>query len=157
MSTSQQTSRGGSITATLDEKDFEKGTSGRNSESSEFSPAPTQHGIQPPETKSSLQQQPLEKTAALEWDGPDDSDNPLNWSRRRKIVYTAIPTMIATVCTIASSIYTPGRDGVIREFGVSEEVSILPFSLYVLGLAFGPILGTTPCTPSVKAESSNAG
>lgn len=144
MSASEQTTRVGSFVST-DEKDLEKGTPGRNSESSDISQQHQDTNATPPtkEQSSSQQQQPSDKTAALEWDGPDDKDNPLNWTRRRKIFYTAIPTGIATVCTIASSIYTPGRDGVIEEFGVSSEVAILPFSLYVLGLAFGPILGTT--------------
>lgn len=150
MSASQYTSRGGSFASSHD-KDLEKGTPGRNSESSDFSTASTQNGNTAPTSQEKTQQPPSEKTAALEWDGPDDVDNPLNWTRKRKIFYTAIPTGIATVCTIASSIYTPGRDGVVQEFGVSAEVAILPFSLYVVGLAFGPILGmrtpiTAPCS-----------
>jgi len=44
------------------------------------------------------------------------------------------------VCTLASSIYVPGRTEVQQIMGVSAEVSILPYSLYVLGLAFGPMI-----------------
>lgn len=126
--------------ASSDEKDLEKGTSGRNSES-DFSSGPSQRANPTPENKEIAQRQPSEQAAALEWDGADDTDNPLNWPRSKKIYHTIVPTGIATVATIASSIYTPGRDGVIQDLGVSEEVSILPFSLFVLGLAFGPMLG----------------
>lgn len=153
MSASKQTSRNGSITS-FDEKDLEKGTSGRNSES-DISTAPEHDANAASDNKgttSQRQQQqpkPSDQTADLDWDGSDDGDNPLNWTKKRKIFYTAIPTGIATVCTIASSIYTPGRDGVIRDFGVSDEVSILPFSFYVVGLAFGPMLGKISVTETL--------
>ena len=35
--------------------------------------------------------------------------------------------------------YIPARDEVAIKFGVSTTVSILPYSLYTLGIAFGPI------------------
>ena len=46
----------------------------------------------------------------------------------------------AFACTIASSIYTPGVDGVRQTFHVSNELALLPYSFYVLGLAFGPTI-----------------
>lgn len=61
---------------------------------------------------------------------------------------------ISTICnyltkssTIAFSIYTPAIDSIMREMRVSSTVAILPYSLYVLGLAFGPIIGS-PCSES---------
>lgn len=36
-----------------------------------------------------------------------------------------------------SSVYTPGHQQVMQEFGVSQEISLLPFSFYLLGLSFG--------------------
>jgi multidrug resistance protein len=47
--------------------------------------------------------------------------------------------------TIASSIYTPAINDIIQTFHVSSTVAILPYSLYVLGLAFGPMIGS-PCS-----------
>lgn len=38
--------------------------------------------------------------------------------------------------------YTPGIKDVQNEFGVSPVVSILPYSFYTLGLAFGPMIGS---------------
>ena len=43
--------------------------------------------------------------------------------------------------TFASSVYTPGVPEVAKQFHVSTTVALLPFSLFVLGLGFGPILG----------------
>jgi multidrug resistance protein len=75
-----------------------------------------------------------------DWDGADDPDNPWNWPKYKRIYHTFITAGIALVCTLASSIYVPGREDVMREFGVSPTVAILPYSLYVLALAVGPML-----------------
>ncbi|KAK4503365.1 hypothetical protein PRZ48_004280 [Zasmidium cellare] len=80
-----------------------------------------------------------------DWDSPEDPDNAQNWPKSKKIYHTFVPASIAFVCTVASSIYTPGREDLMRDFGVSEEVSLLPYVLYVLGLAFGPML-SAPCS-----------
>lgn len=42
--------------------------------------------------------------------------------------------------SFSSSVYTPARDQVQSEFGVSEELALLPFILFLLGLAFGPLI-----------------
>ena len=79
-------------------------------------------------------------TDASDWSGPDDRSNPHNWSTWKKYYHTSIPTAIAFICPFGSSVYTPGRNGVIADFGVSNEVSLLPFCLYLLGLSLGPVL-----------------
>ena len=90
-----------------------------------------------PTTEKASTQQPY---VADDWDGPDDPDNAHNWPFWKKTYHTCIPASIALVCTLASSIYVPGREQVEQEFGVSREVALLPYSLYVLGLAFGPLI-----------------
>jgi MFS family permease len=34
----------------------------------------------------------------------------------------------------------PGRSGVMQEFNVGPVVALLPYCLYIIGLAFGPVL-----------------
>lgn len=75
-----------------------------------------------------------------DWDGPDDPRNPHNWSTPSRVYHTYIPSAIALICTIASSIITPGLEAIQQEFHVSAEVSLLPYVLYVFGLGFGPLL-----------------
>ena len=48
--------------------------------------------------------------------------------------------MLTTPSTFGSSVYTPGIFDVASHFHVSTEAAILPLSLYVLGLALGPII-----------------
>jgi len=109
------------------------------------SPSPSSHHpiqhTEPPTTSEKRLQSP----PTLDWDGPDDPDNPLNWSMSKKAYHTFIPPANALVCTIASSIITPGLDDIQRVFHVSAEVSLLPYVLYVLGLAAGPLLAG-PCS-----------
>lgn len=78
--------------------------------------------------------------AVKDWDGPDDTGNPQNWALSKKLLHTFIPTSIAFLCPFGSSVYTPGRKEVQAQFGVSQEVSLLPFCLYLLGLSFGPVI-----------------
>src|SRR5205823_8776642 len=42
--------------------------------------------------------------------------------------------------TFATSVYTPGIEDVMSNFHVSTTVAILPLTVYVLGLGFGPVL-----------------
>ncbi|GME24713.1 Sugar transporter [Neofusicoccum parvum] len=86
---------------------------------------------------------PADFPTKIEW--ADDPDNPQNWKFSKRCFHTFVPTAIAFVTTLASSIYTPGRTEVQAEFGVSTTVAILPFSFYTLGLAFGPLIAS-PCS-----------
>lgn len=78
----------------------------------------------------------------VDWNGPDDPENPRNFSLRRRVSSTIAVTFLAFVSTLAASIYSPSHDEVSRLFGVSDEVAILPLSLYNFGLAFGPLAGS---------------
>lgn len=46
---------------------------------------------------------------------------------------------------LGAAIVGPGIPGIVEEFNVSEEVAILPLSLYTLGLAFGPLIAAPCC------------
>ncbi len=39
-----------------------------------------------------------------------------------------------------SSVYTPGHEEVMKVFHVAQEIALLPFVFYLLGLSFGPII-----------------
>ncbi|EME45732.1 hypothetical protein DOTSEDRAFT_171312 [Dothistroma septosporum NZE10] len=79
---------------------------------------------------------------ATDWVSPDDPDNPRNFSLSRKICSTIAFTGLAFVSTFAASIYSPGSSLFRHEFDCSREIAILPLSLYNLGMAFGPLVGS---------------
>lgn len=89
-----------------------------------------------PEDKDALQR----TVTAQDWTGPDDPENPVNWPLWQRIYHTTVPGLFGFAVTLGSSIYTPGYPEVEKRFNVSPTVALLPLSLYVLGLAFGPIL-----------------
>ncbi|EKM51926.1 uncharacterized protein PHACADRAFT_177335 [Phanerochaete carnosa HHB-10118-sp] len=70
----------------------------------------------------------------------DDPENPKNWSKAKKWWCTL---MIASVCfTVAfcSSVVTADITGVNETFHVSEEVSLLTITLFVVGFGIGPMV-----------------
>lgn len=82
---------------------------------------------------------------ARDWSGPNDQGNPRNFSLLRRISTTFAVTFLAFVSTFAASVYSPGALDVAKQFNVSEEVALLPLSLYTVGLALGPLLGSPLC------------
>ena len=79
------------------------------------------------------QEQGREKDANLvEWNGPNDPENPMNWSRGRKWMITLAMGSMTWVITFASSVFSTATVVTAHEFHTSEEVMILGTSLFVL-------------------------
>lgn len=79
---------------------------------------------------------------AKDWASKDDPANPRNYSLRRRVYSTIAYTSLAFVSTFAASLYAPAIEDIRKEFNVSEEISILPLSMYNIGMAFGPLIGS---------------
>jgi MFS family permease len=75
----------------------------------------------------------------VKWE-PEESANPFNWSTTYKSWVTFQLSMLALAASLASSITAPAESVIAAYIGVSDEVSVLSISLYVLGFAFGPLL-----------------
>ncbi|KAH7399822.1 MFS multidrug transporter-like protein [Cadophora sp. MPI-SDFR-AT-0126] len=78
--------------------------------------------------------------AVLDWDGPDDPENPINWPKWKRQFHVVLPAVISFAATLGSSIYTPAFPTIMEKWNVSSTVALLPLTLYVLALGFGPIL-----------------
>lgn len=76
----------------------------------------------------------------VSWDGPDDKQNPLNWSYTYRASITGLLGLTTMGASFASSSFSPSFMAVAEEFHVSTEVTTLTLSLYVLGFAFGPLV-----------------
>ncbi|EXJ89921.1 hypothetical protein A1O3_02988 [Capronia epimyces CBS 606.96] len=79
-------------------------------------------------------------TTAQDWDGEDDPGNPLNWPLPKKMYHTLIPALQCFTITFGSSVYSPSAPEVARHFGISTTAALVPLSVYVLGLGFGPVI-----------------
>ncbi|EME41322.1 hypothetical protein DOTSEDRAFT_81674 [Dothistroma septosporum NZE10] len=58
----------------------------------------------------------------------------------KKVFQMVIPICVGILAPFGSSVYTPGLEQVMSDFGTSTEVALLPFVFYLLGLSFGPVL-----------------
>ncbi|GJC88549.1 citrinin biosynthesis cluster MFS transporter mrr1 [Colletotrichum liriopes] len=76
----------------------------------------------------------------LDFDSPHDPDNPHNWALLGRVWATFILALLNLVVTIASSIFNSAQAAIVEEFGVSEEVTVLGTSLFLVGYIFGPLL-----------------
>lgn len=77
----------------------------------------------------------------LDWEGSDDPDNPRNKSLTERVLSIGVVTLLAFSGAFAGSISAPAQDQLIESFHCIYEVSVLPLALYMLGLAFGPLVG----------------
>ncbi|TAQ91174.1 hypothetical protein B7494_g544 [Chlorociboria aeruginascens] len=81
------------------------------------------------ETPQNEPKPPAPDPNIVTWDGPDDPENPMNFSAARKGLITMTMASLTFVITLASSIQSPGTPQVAKKFGVSLE-----------GFAFGPLI-----------------
>lgn len=76
----------------------------------------------------------------VDWDGPDDPQNPMNFNPKRKWAIATIMGLMTFVVTFASSVLSSATMVIAKQYGVGQEVVVLSISLFVLGFAFGPIV-----------------
>ncbi|KAM3084051.1 hypothetical protein ACMFMG_001841 [Clarireedia jacksonii] len=70
---------------------------------------------------------------------PGDPQNPRNFSLWRKWAIVSSITLIDLTVSWGASGYSPATAKLTEAFHVSSEIGVLGLSLYVLGLAFGPM------------------
>ncbi|KAH6704295.1 major facilitator superfamily domain-containing protein [Leptodontidium sp. MPI-SDFR-AT-0119] len=74
-------------------------------------------------------------------DWVSNPENPYNWSTGKKSYQVLTVAVQALVASVGTSIISSSRPQLMEHFNVSSTVAIIPLSLYVLALAFGPVLG----------------
>lgn len=76
----------------------------------------------------------------VEFDGPDDPDNPKNWSTRRRWIITISGSFLTFTVTFSSSIFSVAIEPVSKQYDVSRVVSTLGVSLFLAGFILGPVV-----------------
>ena len=91
----------------------------------------------------------------VDWDGPDDPENPQNWSRSSRWYYTLLGSLLVFNATFASS--SPGGIAVkvMKEFTFSTEIATLMISLFVGGYCVGPLFWGPLARYMVGSRSSS--
>ncbi|KAI4165240.1 MAG: hypothetical protein LQ342_001108 [Letrouitia transgressa] len=92
---------------------------------------------------------PLEKRASkkavkdqnlVTWEGPQDPENPKNWSLRRKWAATVVVSSFTFISPVSSSIVAPAIVAISDEFNITNEVEQqMVLSVFVLAYAVGPL------------------
>ncbi|KAF1998002.1 MFS general substrate transporter [Amniculicola lignicola CBS 123094] len=77
----------------------------------------------------------------VDWDGPDDPQNPMNWPAKKKWGVIAVLSLVTLITPLGSSFFAPGVPQVMSAFHEkSNLLAALVVSVYVLGFAIGPII-----------------
>ncbi|EIN08811.1 MFS general substrate transporter [Punctularia strigosozonata HHB-11173 SS5] len=77
---------------------------------------------------------------AIRFDSKTDSENPKNWSFRRKVLITMLYGLTTMCSTFASSVFSPATELISQQYGISTEVAILGLALFIAGYVPGPII-----------------
>lgn len=81
----------------------------------------------------------------IDWEGPDDPANPLNWPAKKKWSIIAALGAVTFITPLASSFFAPGVPQVMRAF--HEESNLMAafvVSVYLLGFAIGMLYEQGP-------------
>ncbi|GAA5972660.1 hypothetical protein JCM11641_002963 [Rhodosporidiobolus odoratus] len=76
----------------------------------------------------------------VEWDGPEDPANPLNWSKRRKWLMSAVGIGFCALVSLSVSGYSISENRVREELHTSKELAILGITLFTLTFGAAPLL-----------------
>ncbi|OJJ48235.1 hypothetical protein ASPZODRAFT_62938 [Penicilliopsis zonata CBS 506.65] len=77
----------------------------------------------------------------VDWDGPDDPENPVNWKPSRKAPTIVLISVMTFITPLSSSMFSPAEEEVMASFNTtSTMMGAFAVSVFVLGYAFGPIL-----------------
>ncbi|KPM42383.1 hypothetical protein AK830_g4178 [Neonectria ditissima] len=88
----------------------------------------------------------LTETDELDWDGPDDSEKPVNWPRAKKWRVILTVSMLTFLTPFASSMVAPAIDQVMKDLNTTNrDLGSFTVSIYLLGYAFGPLI-IGPCS-----------
>ena len=76
----------------------------------------------------------------VSWYGPDDPENPRNWTSGKKAFVTFEICLLTTSVYIGSSIYSAGTESIMAIFGVGRVTATLGLCLFVAGYGIGPMI-----------------
>ncbi|KAI0802809.1 major facilitator superfamily domain-containing protein [Xylaria sp. FL0064] len=94
----------------------------------------------PLEARNSLTMDQCHDPNIVDWDGPDDPENPYNWPKSKKMAHVLIVSAFSLSANLASTMFAPGAEQLAAEFHfTSAIIETFTVSIYVLGFALGPI------------------
>lgn len=74
------------------------------------------------------------------FNGEDDPEKPLNWPVPIKLLNTALYGLTTFAAQFNSTTMSPTTSHLVNAYPIGHEVAVLPTCLYILGIAFGPMI-----------------
>ncbi|KAL3466936.1 major facilitator superfamily domain-containing protein [Aspergillus heterothallicus] len=76
----------------------------------------------------------------VDWDGPDDPQNPMNWPAWQRMTQVALASAFLLTANLAATMFAPGAASLAEDFNItSSTVVSLTVSIYLCGFAVGPL------------------
>ncbi|KAK0653280.1 Efflux pump vrtL [Lasiodiplodia hormozganensis] len=95
---------------------------------------------------SDSEKEEMEDSLLVTWDGPNDPENPKNWSQSRKWAATMIVSAFAFVSPLSSSMSAPGLDHIGKDLHIPEGFQRqIVLSIFLLAFSFGSFV-LSPCS-----------
>ncbi|KAL5042511.1 hypothetical protein BDW71DRAFT_200551 [Aspergillus fruticulosus] len=81
------------------------------------------------------------KNNVVDWDGPDDPQNPRNWPTWKRMAQVVLVTTFLLTANLAATMFAPGSAALAQEFNItSSALTSLTVSIYLAGFAVGPMV-----------------
>ncbi|SPO25527.1 probable mfs-multidrug-resistance transporter [Ustilago trichophora] len=79
----------------------------------------------------------------VDWEGPNDPENPQNWSQAKKWRLTLLASFLTVNVTFASSAPSSATQQLAQQFRIGTVTATLITSIFLAGYCLGPILWST--------------
>ncbi|KAJ5225990.1 major facilitator superfamily domain-containing protein [Penicillium chermesinum] len=80
------------------------------------------------------------KDTVVDWDGPDDPQDPRNWPTWKRITQVVLVTSFLFTANLAATMFAPGAAALAKEFHITNpSITSLTVSIYLAGFAIGPM------------------
>ncbi|KAF8890418.1 MFS general substrate transporter [Infundibulicybe gibba] len=78
----------------------------------------------------------------VEWSGPNDPDNPRNWTNKRRWIVTLVVSLFTFISPVASSISSPALPAISKALDIppGSILENMSLSIFVLAYALGPLI-----------------
>ncbi|KAF2646003.1 MFS general substrate transporter [Massarina eburnea CBS 473.64] len=86
-------------------------------------------------------QSPVHGPVEVDWEGPDDPENPRRWSKSRRLICTTLVSCLSLSANLAATMYAPGSVSLAIDFKTRNVTLVaMTVSIYLLGFALGPMI-----------------
>ncbi|KAL9094775.1 MAG: hypothetical protein Q9165_003046 [Trypethelium subeluteriae] len=132
----------------MEQKEQNSSTSERTLDAEDSAPVTTEKQIEQKSERDLEAAKPSPPDAKAEhndpdlvtWDGPQDAENPKNWTDKEKWVLTVLVSIFTFVSPVASSMVAPALGTLGRELHMKSQIEVeMALSIFVLGYAVGPV------------------